>query len=267
MKLTITITGRNDNHSGDFLERLRRSVEENVYLMNKYFKYEYEYLIIDWGSQLNNCLFRMDDLCSIIKKEEVRMIVVPCEVIKNRFCEERFYQFFAKNVGIIHAKGEYVLMINADNILNKNLIFAINTIINSDIENSFYRTKYWREDDIVIDCDKNVSESEKGLAPIYSGDFLLCKKKTLIEKGKGYDETNLKHQTEKAQSGMDGEILFNLRYNGVTPMILDEEIYHIPHERRTEYDFVYNRNGYQNSNNWGFSDKNLKLIKDNIWTI
>ena len=265
MKLTITITGRNDGHSGNFIERLNQSVKENVKLM-KDFDFDYEYLIIDWCSERGNCLYRMKEMQEIMGLAEVRMIVVPRDVVMKKFNCTRFYQFFAKNVGIQHAEGECVLLLNADNILNPSLIDSMNNIISEGLDNFFYRVQWWEEEMKRVNCDA-VYGSEKGLAPIYSGDFLLCKKDILINKGRGYDEVNIHHQTNKAQAHMDGEILFNLRNNGVTPVILNETIYHIQHQRRAEYDFEYNKHGYENSETWGFADRTLKIIQDNTFTL
>jgi len=273
MKLTVTITGKNDNHAGDFIKRLTTSVYNNISTLRQFLTYEFEYLIIDWGTvQENDNVFTKRLLYeAILNLKEIRFINVRPETIKEKFGHNRFYQFFAKNVGIRHAKGEFVLLINADNILSKSTVIAINKCIKEN-KFEFYRTRWWEDKEDYklinrIDCDEKVSESEKGLAPIYSGDFLLCKKEFLINNGRGYDETNIKHQTENPQCSMDGEILYNLRANGIKPVILNETIYHIHHERSGSYDFHYNKDGYINIDNWGFGDKKLNYVNKNVWVI
>lgn len=268
MKITVTITGRNDNHADNFVNRLYTSIIKNIKLLSEHFDYDFEYTIIDWCSQ-NELLYQHNKLKELLKYENVKFIIVSPDIIREKFGHERFYQFFAKNVGIRHAEGEWVLNINADNILNKQLILKLGVLIKENNSNEFYRTRWWMDvcgDDIlsIKDCDEGVHPSERGLACVYSGDFLLAKKETLIKKGKGHDEVNPKHQTEFAQAHMDGEILFNLRNNNVKPVILDNYIFHISHERSAVYDYHYNRGGYENSDNWGFADLSKDYIAKNI---
>ena len=268
MKLTVTITGRNDDHADNFAKRLVTSVLSNIELLSNYFSYRFEYLIVDWCSQ-GQPLYQHKEIKKLLQDGRVKFIIVSPAQITEKFGHERFYQFFAKNVGIRHADGDWVLSINADNILNKQLILKLNSIITENNSNEFYRTRWWMDvtDSEILtikDCDEGVHPAERGLAPVYSGDFLLAKKTTLIEKGKGYDEVNLKHQTEFAQAHMDGEILFNLRNNGVKPVILDNYISHITHERSAVYDYHYNRGGYENSDIWGFGELQKKEITKNI---
>jgi hypothetical protein len=268
-KITISITGRNDDHADNFANRLCTSVKKNIMLLNSYLDYDFEYLITDWCSQ-GELLYQHKSIKNLLQEGGVKFIIVSPEKIREKFGHERFYQFFAKNVGIRHAQGEWVLNTNADNVFNKQLVIKLNEIIANDNDNEFYRTRWWMDVDSdmdiisIKDCDEGVHTSERGLAPIYSGDFLLAKKTTLIEKSKGHDEVNLKHQTELAQVHMDGEILFNLRNNGVKSVILDNYIFHITHPRSSVYDYHYNRNGYENSDTWGFSELSEKHISKNI---
>lgn len=268
MKLTITITGRNDNHANYFADRMCASVLQNINLLSKYLNPEirYEYLIVDWcskGAQLHE----HDKIKRLLKEKSVRFLIVPPEIIEEKYGCERFYQFFAKNVSIRHANGEWVLMINADNILNRALITSINKVLTENSSDKFFRTNYW----IDITADGQMLKiinclvgdaSEAGLAPTYSGDFLLCKKQVLINKAKGHDESNLLHQSEKPQAHMDGEILFNLKKNGVLPVVLDNFISHITHPRSKEYDYEYNKKGYDNTPDWGFLGfKEVPVVK------
>lgn len=271
MKLTITITGRNDNHANYFVNRLCASVSENIKLLSKYLnpKFKFEYLIVDWCSK-EKYLHEHEKIKKLLSNKEVKFIIVPPSIIKEKYGHERFYQFFAKNVGIRHADGEWVLLINADNILNELLIKNINSILLNNDSNIFYRVNYWRDIDITnnktiktVNC-KDGKPDELGLAPTYSGDFLLCKKQTLIDKGRGHDESNKLHQTELPQAHMDGEILFNLKKNGVTPVILNNYISHISHPRSKFYDDVYNKNGYTNTINWGFAELKKTYINKQV---
>lgn len=269
MKLTVSVTGRNDDHADNFANRLCNSVIQNIMLLKKYFDHDFEYLIIDWCSQ-GELLYQHEKVKVLLQEENVKFIIISPEKVRDKFGHERFYQFFAKNVGIRHAQGEWILNTNADNVFNKQLVIKLNKSISNDNDNEFYRTRWWMDVDndldiiSIKDCDEGVHPSERGLAPIYSGDFLFAKKGTLIEKGKGYDEVNLKHKTEFAQAHMDGEILFNLRNNGVKPVMLDNYISHISHERNSIYDYHYNRNGYENNDNWGFAELKEKHISKNI---
>lgn len=269
-KLSVIIVGRNDNHHADFLKRLKKSVKENLQLLNLHLPHIVEYIIVDWGSDPGQEMYKQPEM-DFIFSDEIKNIIVPKSVIATKFNENQFYQFFAKNVGIMNSTGEYVLVFNADNVLNQSLVESINAVLSSDSTiPSFYRTKHWSEIDAkgkvlsTIDCEGG-TEEEKHLLPIYAGDFLLCKRYFLIEKGKGYDESNKAHQQEKPQSGMDGEILFNLFNNGVKPSILNDHIFHLKHNKGTDFDYVYNRSGYENTYNWGFSDLRLLNSEKNIF--
>lgn len=263
ISLTVTITGRNDNHSGDFIKRLKETTIKNVELLKKHFEGSFEYLIVDWGSPNDNFLYLSDEMQWMTKMPEIKTVIVPNETIKAKFGQERFYQFFAKNVGIRKSKGKWILLINADNILNKKLVKEISKAVKMDSDKEFFRTKWWKNSDgKILDCNVGIP-SEIGLAATYSGDFLLAKKNSLIEFGRGYDENSSGHQTSLPQAQMDGEILFNMRKNGMIPVIWDLEIYHLDHPRSEKHDSYYNMGGYRNSEDWGLRDNKEVIINEN----
>jgi hypothetical protein len=251
------------------LIRLKNSVKQNLQLLNLYFPHIIEYIIVDWGSKPGKEMYKEKEM-DFIFSPEIKNIIVPKKTIETKFDPNQFYQFFAKNVGIMNSMGEYVLLTNADNILSQSLVESINEILIKDSQSNFYRTKFWTEIKTtggtgkVIDCEGG-NEKEKHLLPIYAGDFLLCKRSFLIEEGKGYDESNKLHQQHKPQSSMDGEILFNLFKNGISPAIINDTIFHIEHTKGENFDYVYNTEGYENTDNWGFCDLRLDNVEKNIY--
>jgi len=259
--LSVIVTGRNDAHQGDFLDRLTQSTGLNCKLLETFLGYDFEYVIVDWCSGKPLSLTEVGNV-----NQKVIFIEVSEENIKGRFLHDRFYQFFAKNLGIRHCHGNWVLLVNADNVLSESLILRIKAAMKQD-KFEFYRTRWWNNSDgKKLDCTV-CDEEETGLAPVYSGDFLLSSKKVLVEAGKGYDESNPRHQTMLPQAQMDGEILFNMKLNGAIPVIWEDEIYHINHPRGGIYDKEYNRTGYLNSENWGLKDLEMEEIKRGIFKL
>ena len=214
MKLSIIIIGRNDGYVG-FLERLSTSIKENDAVFKKYFKFSYEFLFIDWCSREGKEVYKTPEL-KALKGININHILVPRAIAIDKFCTDRFYQFFAKNVGYRHATGEWILSINADNIIKKDLALEINRLVLIGNAGEFYRTRWWQEikkdkkgEHILrrLNCDSaSAIAVDRGLATTYSGDFLLCKKSTVINEGRGHDELEKQQQTALPQATKDGEI-------------------------------------------------------------
>lgn len=259
--LTIITTGRDDDYGIGFVSRLAKSITENTKTLDE-LDVKYEYIISEWNPLkdilLNNPLFE-----DISNNPNVREVVVTKSVVDSENLDNNaFYEYFAKNAAVRNSRYENLLIINGDIILPKETILQIKSIIDDGFdENSYYRLRYRVdinssfEESSIIDIGNNSGFDDSHLYAFFSGDFLLIKKSTFIEKGNGYDETNEMHRSNAKQSSMDGEILWNLFNNGVKPILLNSKYYHIFHSTSGRIlDNVYNKAGYSNKKNWGFID-------------
>ena len=79
-----------------------------------------------------------------------------------------FYEYFSKNIGIRHAKGEFVLIGNPDGILTDELTINMKLAMEN-IEYPFYGRCYSR-----LDCDHNLKQIDEGLSfPKLDRQFIL----------------------------------------------------------------------------------------------
>lgn len=269
MKLSIITTGRNDNHHNHWCERLNYTFQKNLEVL-KFLNCDYEIILVDWCSDV--CMY--EDANFNISDKKIKNIIVDKDIVSKKFRTDVFYQFFAKNVGIRYSDGEYILLMNVDNFFTESLMKKINEIIDNDDKKTYYRTKYWYNIDVKINKILEVVQSDKDkiwpevLGVYYSGDFLLSHRSVIINYGEGYDETNTNHQTNRPQIHMDSEILINMNKKGIKTFFIDDIIYHHQHTSNPVlYDNEYNKNGYNNSEHWGFSDKKLIQLKENVFKI
>ena len=82
----------------------------------------------------------------------------------------------------------------------------------------------------------------------------------------GYDETNFAHRTI-SQTGMDGEILWNMYNNGMRIKLIPTKYMHINHGKPNPYDNSYNDKGYINKSNWGFIDYEHDEVSNKLMII
>ena len=126
------------------------------------------------------------------------------------------------------------------------------------------------EDEKIIN---NTASIDACICGAHSGDFLFVERTSLINNGKGYNEEDNGHRlSTKWQTGMDGEILWNMYNNGMRLAILDAEYIHIKHGNAAplsnlgtkEVDGHYRMNAhYNNRPNWGYTQYPRQTINDN----
>jgi hypothetical protein len=112
--LSIVLAARNDNYGGDFLVRLRRSVDSIIYGAETW-GIPVEIVIVEWNPPQNRPMLREAlSFSSTFKKLILRVITVPAEY-HNRFgVKIPLIEYVAKNVGIRRAKGDFILVTNPD---------------------------------------------------------------------------------------------------------------------------------------------------------
>jgi hypothetical protein len=122
--LSFVCAARNDNHGGNFFDRLKVCIQSFAY-QAQHFKVPSEFIIVEWNPIERNCsLFEV--IQKIHKRNEyckVRIITVPSSLHKSVLNSEKisFYQMIAKNVGIKRAKGLFIIASNIDIVISNSL--------------------------------------------------------------------------------------------------------------------------------------------------
>jgi hypothetical protein len=119
--LSIVVVARNDNYGGDFTNRIS-TFARSLGRQARRFPGLFELIVVEWNppadrERLENALAWPPDL-------NLRIITVPKEIHERIASGSRMplLEFFGKNVGIRRARGEFVLVTNADIILTDELI-------------------------------------------------------------------------------------------------------------------------------------------------
>lgn len=283
-KLSIVTSGRDDNHGGsditfDFITRIKKSVDSNISKLEKLTTVQY--VIVDWSPIQQKYLYNNENLKDIFGKSNIKNIIVePSAIEKTNHNPNKFYDLSAKNVGIRRSDGEYILITNTDNIFTDELCDSIIKAIEENDDGSYYRP-YSR-----IDVDKNLNKIAEGLSfpknGLYedeyvgtpaAGDFVLLKKSTLIDVGRGYIETYINDSNKDAtQTYVDAWLVMNLANKGIDPKMLNGSFYSFEHgkEHRAYMagpGHLTKDINYDNFENWGMSNFESEKINENTFII
>ncbi len=286
--ISLITVGRDDNFADDFISRLYRSISANIHFLEKN-NIQFEYIVVDWFPINNQYLYKNINLYPLLSDKRIKNIIVENSIAEaEKLNPLVFYEYFAKNVGIRAAVNDYVFMVNSDIIVPQGMWSLIVDILKkSDINNKNFFRPLERVNVEVLNkyeikvCDslilKEPGNPDSVICGGYSGDFLFVSRDVLIEKGRGYNEEDHDHrQKERWQTGMDGELLWNLHNNGVLLEYLNSQYYHIKHGNsapqvqsgRKQVDGYYKLNAhYQNKPDWGFFTRYTKTTNENTITI
>ncbi len=123
-KISIVATSRNDNHGGDMTKRMQLFVN-GVLEQAKRYSCSMELILVEWNPpvdrpKLKDELKWPDDTSPCV----VRIIEVPAEIHQRYKNSEGLplFQMIAKNVGIVRAKGDFILSTNVDIIFSNELM-------------------------------------------------------------------------------------------------------------------------------------------------
>jgi hypothetical protein len=280
--ISLITVGRDDNFAEDFIFRLHKSISSNIKFLEKN-NIKFEYIVVDWFPINEQYLYQNNELKDLLSDSRIKNIVVKNTIAQTENLNALvFYEYFAKNVGIRAAQNDYIFIVNSDIIVPQKMWDEIIKVLCMDsIESQhFYRplervnVEFISDDEVKI-CDnlilKEPGNPDSVICEGYSGDFLFVSRDTLIEKGKGYNEEDSDHrQKEKWQTGMDGEILWNLHNNGITLKYFETSYYHIRHGNsapqvqsgKKQVDGFYKLNAhYTNKCDWGFINYPVEQAK------
>lgn len=265
--VSVVVVGRNDNYGGDFSERLKTTLDWNLaHLPNP------ELIYIEW----NHVPDRSSDCEWIVQRyKNAKCYIIPKpihETITNN-PKMPVMEYFGKNVGVRRASNEWILLINADILLGKDVIrrikrglsrkFVYGTHYNNiKWQGEIIREPFFQNRNIII----NSFSANRKLASVV-GNMILAHKNNWL-KGTGYDE-NLKD----VRAGVDENGKNNMLYYGARPMVLGNH-YHLDHNesiihgRNDTHGFNhFNNIPYQNMPNWGLIDLKEIQVNENIWRL
>lgn len=118
-RLSIVVSGRNDDYGGGFVERATAALARNA-SEGTARGIECELIFVEWnplGEQyLSLDLAQRGIRCFVVAPEIHKRLVSPA--VSDRLS---FFQFMAKNVGIRRATGEHILVTNADCVIGDNV--------------------------------------------------------------------------------------------------------------------------------------------------
>lgn len=266
--ISLVTIGRDDDYGHGFLDRLIIFIKNNIGYLHEH-NILYECVICEWNPPKNylseNLKFK-----ELFEKYNIVEVIVKSSVLqKEGLNQSIFYEYFAKNCAVRHTKFDNLLLINSDIIIPEKSFDEIIKLVNNGLsEDKFYRLEYRQELNSNFNIVRNESvyypqNSDSVICGYCSGDFLLVKKNAFVNKGKGYDETNPNHR-KISQTGMDGEILWNMYNEGMRIHLIPLPYQHINHNRSNARDGYYNTKGYKNKSNWGFIDYPKKIITENL---
>lgn len=254
------------------IQRIKFTLNNNIELLDKYFQNDYEIVFVDWSPFSEKYLSSNDELCDILKNENVKNIIVDDEIVKDRGLNPKgFYEYFGKNVGIRQSQGKYILISNPDDVITDELMSNIHTKIKEDKQNEYYRcySRFDVDHELKLIAEglsfpKNGNILDEVIGTPASGDFVLTKKEILVNTTGYFEEYSNGNQTM-----LDGKLLINLYKKGVTPVKINGSILHLDHKK-------HDRSGKPNNwtetyinekNNWGFNNYNLLNVNQNIYKL
>lgn len=114
-KLSVVVSGRNDNYDGDFDERLALALSRNIKNLP-----DAEFIFVEWNPYLDRPL--TSEKLQKVFRDRVRYFVVHPKYHKYYCNIDEFLEYPAKNIGIRRATGEYIICTNSDIIFCPDLV-------------------------------------------------------------------------------------------------------------------------------------------------
>lgn len=271
--ISFITTGRDDNYGGSiFIDRLLKSISTNVETL-KQFDIDYEYLVVEW-SPINEYLSNNEKFKTLFSNNNVIDIAVKQSVaVQEGLNPAQFYEYFAKNVGVRMSKYDMLIILNSDIVIPFHSMQKIVELYNTGISNKYFYRFLFRTQvnneliKIRTECVHYPNNADAVICGYCSGDILIVSKEVFVNAGRAYDETNHGHRTI-SQTGMDGEILWNMHKRGITLEFIDSEYYHINHSKDNVHtDGIYNMGGYENKSDWGFINYPVVKINEKLFEI
>jgi len=270
--ITYIVPSKNDNYDPQNLDKLILTINNNVGQLID-LGLDVEAILLDWGSEIP--FHTLDRIKTEIKVPIKHVYVDRALFAADGLNPDRYYEYFAKNIGIRMAKNKYVLVENSDIINDEELAKSISDVVKDGKSGKYFRPTlrvnvWYPKIDEYTHYD---TIDDKPFGDLNPGDFMLATKDDWM-KSQGYDETNNGHHGIKRQTNMDVEILCQLNRLGITVEFVKGYYRHMDHDRRGmtavqqfgESAHTRNVQGYTNRETWGYS--NAKVIeKEGVITL
>lgn len=114
-KISVIVTGRNDNYDGNFEERLALAMSRNIKNLP-----EAEFIFVEWNPYLDRPL--CSENLKKIFKDRIRYFVVDPKYHEQYCTLDGFLEYPPKNVGIRKASNDFILCTNSDIIFSPQVI-------------------------------------------------------------------------------------------------------------------------------------------------
>jgi hypothetical protein len=235
--LSIVLTGRNDEHGGDFRARFFRTLAFNLRELAAR-QISHEIVFVEWAPSSGRPL-----LVDLVEQDvpEASRAEFSGYVVDPRYqpalsLDPRiaYLEFAAKNVGIRRARGRFVLVSNCDILLGRHVLDVLQREALS--PRTLYRAP--RDDlKLAIDFDRlgwEVLEDPRNLAgaprqlkpPLMTGgtgDFILLERDAFFEV-RGFNEIY-----RRARVGVDSNFLVKALSAGIPIEAIGGPVYHVNH--------------------------------------
>ncbi len=268
--VTLVVVGRNDNYGGDFSLRLKTTIDWNLkHLPNP------ELIYIEWNTIEN----RPSD-CEWIEERypNAKCFIVPNE-IHQQICDNPklpVMEYFAKNIGIREASGDWVLLVNADVLMGENAITKIKKLNKKYVYSAHYNNILWDNKPI----EKRHVTDNSIVLNYFSGNHELgglVGNMILAHKDKWMNATGYDESLRNVRAGVDTNGLRQLMAIGAEPMVLGDH-YHLDHQES----LIHGKNSthgsdprmkegknipYKNPEGWGFVNYPRKKTGKRTWQL
>jgi hypothetical protein len=266
--LTIIVAGRNDDYGGDFRKRIFRTALHNSALLETA-GIDFEYMLAEWNPLPDRPPLSEEFVARV---PNARAVIIPAEVHRKYSLNPHmpFHEMPAKNAALRRARGDVVIVTNADILFNEQLVeriaaggFAVDTLYRAhriDVKPDLN----WDE----IRNPANQPPSGEGtLCPPYylgaGGDFCMASR-TLWHSLRGFNE-----QIRFSTRAKDWQFFLSAAAHGIGVEFIGD-VYHLDHEggfRNTDSDKLNSSAVHfgrwwdiefglpvSNRDGWGFSD-------------
>lgn len=245
--LSIVNIGRNDNHGGDYLRRLQRSVDSIA--SGRRYSLDLEYVFVDWGSEG-------------VGMEDTINWPIPTRIIKvsRHFVDaipnpdRVFLVPHALNIGIRRTEGQFILTTGSDTLFSGGMM---EFLVRQELDLvSYYRVNMVRRD--TEGRIKTVHYTAPNI-PHYgaAGDFILMSRES-YHNIHGWPELPI-------YNSVDGMVVWLANQAGLKEVVLPYEVEHLEHGCEDFSSCVkpwddFKPYAVQNGDDWGMPD----LIFDEV---